>query len=226
LNSSQVGDETAKQRLTSLPGTNESSGEKDSLLEPVGISKYLTQRELVNICSTQPQKNGEFFDYNRTDLDCSDDESHGDDDDGWHLSQEMIDSMTESSWLKSELSDIGLQHLIKGITAKSSRVSHVHRINQKKRRNASNVVTCARDSSVLKTEQESTLLGYKESYPKFQQFIDKLLVLTNILERQHLNDADSITPMMEWLNRDNLPTEKTTNYEYHNKREKSGIPQL
>ena len=109
-------------------------------------------------------------------------------DEGWQITDEMISAMKESAWLREELQDVGLRHLIYQIASSSV-----------------NVVKSFRGSSGVghdkepETEQEQALFRLKENYPKFRSFVDRLLVLTGILERQ----GDALNQsLQDWLDDD------------------------
>jgi hypothetical protein len=93
-------------------------------------------------------------------------------DEGWKITKEMMDSMDSSVWLKRELQDGGLRHIISNIDAASNRVG-----------------------ASGQTGQEVALDEAKSRYPPFQTFVDKLLTLTGIVERQ---EGDEIA-LEEWL---------------------------
>lgn len=132
-------------------------------------SKYLPKEEIAkfaNINDSNSQR-----DLQEHDNDDTDDE---DLEDGWKITELMTNAIQNSGWLKKELKDEGLRHLIRRIVASSSFV----RRNQKM------------------TKQEDELEQLKTDYPRFKGFVDKLLVLTDVLER-HGQDAE--VNLNEWL---------------------------
>jgi hypothetical protein len=98
-------------------------------------------------------------------------------DEGWKIDSTMTHAMQSSLWLRQELQDSGLRALITRIV------------------NSSN--TLDRD---LHTAQERALQQAKDDHPMFQRFIDKLLVLSGVLERQR---EDSETTLETWLQQNN-----------------------
>jgi hypothetical protein len=94
-------------------------------------------------------------------------------DESWKINDRMIQLMHGSEWLRNELQDSGLRHLILKIMA------------------ASNIV-----GKNEETEQEQAIEQIKLDYPHYKRFIDKLLVLTGVLERQK---EDAEVEMKEWL---------------------------
>jgi hypothetical protein len=85
--------------------------------------------------------------------------------------------MKRSTWLKNELKDAGLRQLV----LKIMRASDLARRNQSR------------------TKQEEELDQAKADFPRFKKFIDKLLVLTGILERH--GDGAGID-LDEWLEKE------------------------
>jgi hypothetical protein len=95
---------------------------------------------------------------------------------GWRMTSDMVEAMESSAWLKEELSDPGLQRLISRIAEASDAV----------------VAGRGRDET---TQQERVLEQIQSDNPQFKQFIDKLLVLTGVLERE---ESDTVN-LEEWL---------------------------
>lgn len=106
----------------------------------------------------------------KLDLDDNDDETV---EIGWKITRDMMDSMNQSQWAKQELQDGGLRQIIYEIESASNTVSQSG-----------------------KTGQEETLERFKNKYPNFRGFLDKLLVTTGVLERQ--NESEDMTI---WLRR-------------------------
>jgi len=106
-----------------------------------------------------------------------------DDDDfndiGWVITEEMMNEMDKSDWLRQELHDGGLRQLVYEVFS------------------ASNVVVRDKRSGINPmTHQEETLLSLQTQYPSFKVFLDKLKVLTGVLERQ---EQDDMLDLEEWL---------------------------
>lgn len=97
-------------------------------------------------------------------------------DDDWKMNGEMIQKMQKSDWLRGELADSGLQHLIQRVVFSSNIVGKNNH-----------------------TEQEFLLENLKKEYPQFKRFLDKLLVITGVLQRQ-CEDAEM--GLSEWLEKD------------------------
>jgi len=93
---------------------------------------------------------------------------------GWKITEEMMDKMDNCDWLRTELQDGGLRHIIHQVCEASNTVAHGQ-----------------------KTHQELALEQAKSKYPNFDRFMDKLLVLTGVLERQETGDG-----LVEWLQRE------------------------
>jgi zinc finger HIT domain-containing protein 3 len=95
---------------------------------------------------------------------------------GWKITDNMKIAMDSSDWLKKELHDGGLRQIIHEICLVSNTVANGG-----------------------KTHQELALEEAKRNYPSFGTFVDKLLVLTGVLERQHTD-----TDLSQWLEEDDL----------------------
>jgi hypothetical protein len=98
---------------------------------------------------------------------------------GWKMTDEMRNAMRESSWLRQELADPGLQHLISSVVHASSILptSAKHGRFRTNRRESG-------FGSLPTTPQEQLLAQLKLSNPQFRLFIDKLLVTAGVLEVQ------------------------------------------
>jgi HIT zinc finger len=110
---------------------------------------------------------------------------------GWKMSDEMVAAMKSSSWLRHELSDVGLQQLISKIVATPSHLLPNSRGSAHKQLSP---LSCT-------TLREKMLFDTKHRYPRFQTFLDKLLCLTNVYERRPMMNG-SLTPLDEWLVQD------------------------
>jgi hypothetical protein len=85
--------------------------------------------------------------------------------------------MDRSDWLRKELKDDGgLRQIIFRVMNASDKVEKHGR-----------------------TPQEEELDRSKADYPPFGNFMDKLLVLAGILERQLGDDEEELPPLGEWL---------------------------
>jgi len=113
---------------------------------------------------------------------------HDDHDDGMKITEDMKSRMHGNEWLRQELQDPGLRHLIRVIYEAPN-----------------NVVR--RGKGTQETEQERKLEELMDTYPEFQCFLDKLKVLTGILERH--GDASS-TPLNEWLSQKDISSDNLT----------------
>jgi hypothetical protein len=82
-------------------------------------------------------------------------------DEGWKITQEMMNTMDKSDWLREELTDGGLRQLIHQVCTASTNVA----------------------STRGKTFQEEELEMLQSKYSNFRVFLDKLKVLTGVLER-------------------------------------------
>lgn len=91
---------------------------------------------------------------------------------GWRLTQSMLDNLHESDYVRGELEGNELRKLIRSIASTSNTVGR----NGKE------------------TEQERLLTEVKTKCPAFATFLDKLLVVAGVLERQ-----DTAVSQEEWL---------------------------
>lgn len=92
-----------------------------------------------------------------------------DEDSEYQVDSSMISAMHSSAWLKQELEDVGLRYLIEQV-----------------------VSTC---NTASEDQQVRTLRNLRESQVRFGQFLDKLLVVCGILEREN---GDRLS-LEEWL---------------------------
>ena len=147
----------------------ESSSTAASLADNSGPkSKYLLSRDGDNTIVEDPlglvakhQKqhgNAGGKGQARQQLEESDDDSL---DEGWKITDSMKTTLDKSNWLHSELGDGGLRQIIHKIVHSSNTIQENGR-----------------------TRQEEELELAKASYPNFELFMDKLLVLSGVLERQ------------------------------------------
>jgi hypothetical protein len=139
-------------------------------------SKYLPQQELDNL--TKRSEASEC--HPRQPSDDEDDDLE----EGWKITDSMREAMERSTWLKNELKDLGLRQIIMNI----DRASDLSRRNQSK------------------TEKEEELEQAKLDYPRFKRFLDKLMVLTEVLER---HGRDENTDLDQWLDKEGLDDEYT-----------------
>lgn len=93
-------------------------------------------------------------------------ENEDDWEEGWKITSEMKTRLHESDWLQQELKDAGLRQLLVQLYEASNVVA------KKKRYEV--------DSA--NTEQEQMLEKMKEDNPQFKLFLDKLLLITGVLE--------------------------------------------
>ena len=147
------------------PSTTESSQEAP-------LSKYLPRQELAKLAKISTSVSQR--DSREHDNDDGDDDDDDDIEEGWKITESMTEAVQNSEWLKNELKDEGLRHLISRIVAAPAFV----RRNQKT------------------TKQEDELEQLKTDYPRFKGFLDKMLVVTDVLER-HGEAAE--TDLGEWL---------------------------
>jgi hypothetical protein len=179
-----------QQQTTTKTPSIENSGE---ILETVIRSKYLCVDELKKIATKKQQQqqtaktNNTESNYVASSRNQLDDDDDDDDEDEWKLTETMIQSMHNSDWLRQELQDIGLKHLITKITSASSTVC---------RQNNNRARVPLNASTTYETEQDLQLDALQTNNPLFRQFLDKLQVVTGVLERQGSEGEQCIE---EWL---------------------------
>jgi len=133
-------------------------------------SRYLPNEELEKIAKDASLQSK----LTKEDEDDDDDDDDDDMEEGWKLTDSMTEAVKSSQWLKAELKDQGLRHLISRIVAASA----LTRRHQKT------------------TIQQDLLEQFKADYPRFNEFLDKLLVTTDVLER-HGEAAEM--DLKDWL---------------------------
>lgn len=97
-------------------------------------------------------------------------------DDSWKMTNDMTEKMQASAWLRTELQDSGLRHVLAQIA------------------NASTI--CGPNKQ---TQQEFEIEKAKVDYPHIKRFLDKLLVMTGVLQRQR---EDGEMNLQAWLEND------------------------
>jgi hypothetical protein len=108
---------------------------------------------------------------------------------GWQMTNEMIDAMRGSRWLKDEVADSGLQLLIMKIASSSSTSTYSGRTG----------ISRSHLCIPTTTYREQMLSEIQSSYPQFQIFVEKLLYLTGI----YMHDSEIQMPVDEWLTNSN-----------------------
>lgn len=176
-------------------------------------SKYLSSHELrqLQVRKEQQQNSSPKESHEQNHLDrsncrdskISDDEKDDEDDeddpdeDGWNITESMMDALQESEWLRKELQDTGLQHMIQQITSASNRV-----VGKRPARGGRGHPESAFSMACRETGQESVLTQQMESHAMFRQFIHKMLVVSGVLQRQEDPTSSATIPLNEWLEQD------------------------
>lgn len=102
-------------------------------------------------------------------------------DEGWKITKHMMDEMDKSDWLRKELQDGGLRQLIHEVYGSSR-----------------NVIRSGGNAASATTYQEEALANLQSQYPNFRIFLEKLKVMTGILERQQVNEEEE-EDLSSWL---------------------------
>ena len=140
-------------------------------------SKYVSIDSLPQYFSLKPTFPSRSNRIKRNN-DLGQDDNDDDDslDEQWKITESMKSNVKRSEWLRNELKDGGLRTLISGIVNTSGSQKHL------------------------------ALKQAKERYPLFQTFLDKLLVLAGVLQRQEEEEEEGEiegkVPMEEYLERD------------------------
>ena len=124
--------------------------------------------------------------------DTDDDSVYDDDDDdssledGWQITDDMKVALRNSTWLRSELQDGGLRSMMKQVVRYEKNYKSHHRRKDKWRQASGNFNkkknSHKRNNNLIHPNE---VLGAKRSDNKnFDVFVDKLLVLADVLERQ------------------------------------------
>lgn len=111
---------------------------------------------------------------------CDDDENDEELEEGWRITADMMDMMQNSEWLRKELEDGGLRQIIAEIDSAdfedNNSLNNNHRHHTKKPK-----LSAEPDL----TRREIALMKSKQTNHKFAEFIDKLLLLTGVLQKDN-----------------------------------------
>uniref|UniRef100_A0A7S0TET9 HIT-type domain-containing protein n=1 Tax=Pseudo-nitzschia delicatissima TaxID=44447 RepID=A0A7S0TET9_9STRA len=135
----------------------------------------------------------------------SDYSSGGDDsslEDGWEITDDMKNALRNSTWLREELQDGGLKDMIKEVVKSERRQKSFYR-NRKRQNNKQQ-----RGGKQPPMDPHENLAAKRRENQNFDAFMDKLLVLADVLERQNSENSNSRNEeeLEEWLRRTWDPT--------------------
>eukprot|EP00986_Skeletonema_menzelii_P016705 scaffold15580_cov130-Skeletonema_menzelii.AAC.2 len=171
----ETGEDGSKQQSNTLTATTASSAEAIRTTNTESQSKYLPPAAFAQASSSsssQPKKK-------RMRRSNDDDDSDGDEP-GWNINEDMKRMIQHSEWLRKELEDGGLRHLIEQIDAASDVEEEDDESNSNRRKNwgrNTNKNGNHRDLS----KRVLTLARTKHSHPKFATFVDRLLLTAGVL---------------------------------------------
>jgi hypothetical protein len=131
------------------------------------------------------------------------DDEYEDLDAGWKITEEMMNEIDKSDWLRKELQDGGLRQLIWEVCSASKRITHSGKF----------------------THQEELLHAMSAKHPMFRVFLDKLKVLAGVLERQ-CAPGDENEDLKNWLENDGHDMGPLTLKPLRRHRDASGLPEL
>lgn len=138
-------------------------------------SKYLPVAAFAQASSLPKKKR-----KRRSNLD--DDDYSDNDEPGWNITAEMKQLIQRSDWLRKELEDGGLRHLIEQIDAASDDDGEEDNNSNKRRNNrGGNGQNNSENGNMDISQRVLALARTKHSHPKFATFIDRLLVTAGVL---------------------------------------------
>ena len=112
----------------------------------------------------------------------NDDDDSDNDEPGWNITEEMKQMIQRSEWLRKELEDGGLRHLIEQIDAASDveeEDDDGNGNNNNRRKNWGRNANKNGNTDI--SQRVLTLARTRHSHPKFATFMDRLLVTAGVL---------------------------------------------
>eukprot|EP00985_Skeletonema_marinoi_P025641 scaffold19004_cov101-Skeletonema_marinoi.AAC.1 len=110
----------------------------------------------------------------------NDDDDSDNDEPGWNITEEMKQMIQRSEWLRKELEDGGLRHLIGHIDAASD-VEEEEDDNGNNNRRKNWGRNANKNGNTDISQRVLTLARTRHSHPKFATFMDRLLVTAGVL---------------------------------------------
>eukprot|EP00984_Skeletonema_dohrnii_P002201 scaffold754_cov133-Skeletonema_dohrnii-CCMP3373.AAC.6 len=164
-------DDVSKQQSNHTAAAS-TTANSSSVTEPQ--SKYLPAAAFAQASSSSSQPNKKRMRRPNDDDDSDNDEP------GWNITEEMKQMIQRSEWLRKELEDGGLRHLIEQIDAASDVEEEEDNGNNNNRRknwgrNAN------KNGNTDISQRVLTLARTRHSHPKFATFMDRLLVTAGVL---------------------------------------------
>lgn len=151
-------------------------GSSSAATEPQ--SKYLPAAAFAQAASSLPKKK-------RKRRPAHDDDDSDNDEPGWNITAEMKQLVQRSEWLRKELEDGGLRHLIEQIDAASDDDDddgeEDNNSNKRKKNWGRNGQHNNKNGNTDISQRVLALARTKHSHPKFASFIDRLLVTAGVL---------------------------------------------
>ena len=164
-----------QQSNTSLAATTTSSAEAISTTNTEPQSKYLppaAYAQAYSSSTSQPKKKR----MRRS----NDDDDSDNDEPGWNITEDMKQMIQHSEWLRKELEDGGLRHLIEQIDAASDVEEDGDDCNSNRRKNWGRHTNKNGNHGDI-SKRVLTLARTKHSHPKFATFVDRLLLTAGVL---------------------------------------------
>ena len=146
-------------------------------------SKYLDVNQTTNEKSVPPMQITTASNAMNA---MNDDRTPEYDEPGFQITTSMVDAMHSSSWLREELKDPGLRHLIREVVDTPATV-----VNSR--------------TNTTTTHQQVSLSKLQSCNPQFELFLERLLVISGVLEERQ----DSTDVASQWLPSNNLATQSS-----------------
>ena len=118
-------------------------------------------------------------DAESSDTDYSSDGDESSLEDGWEITDEMKVALRNSTWLRTELQDGGLRDMIASVVKSERKYKSYHK-KQRNNRNHRN----RGPRNAQPNHPHEDLASNRQTNQNFDSFMDKLLVLADVLERQ------------------------------------------
>ena len=158
--------------------------EGSSAPDSTGTTKEAAKTAVSTLAQTQTPSTleSDTDDYSDNDGDADDDSSL---EDGWQITDDMKIALRNSTWLRTELQDGGLRSMMKKVVGYEKHYKFHHRRKGKWRQSSGNFNKKKNHKKNKYIIHPHEVLGEKRSDNKnFDDFVDKLLVLADVLERQ------------------------------------------
>lgn len=144
------------------------SKEQSRKMLGVKESKYLLADELTRDPLENAIRRRKICEENEDDLE-----------EGWSITTQMMDMLDNSEWLRKELEDGGLRQLIAEIDCADDVEDGLTQNNSRTYRKSPKL-----GAKPELSQREIVFMRIKQTNPKFSEFIDKLLLLAGVLQKE------------------------------------------